>query len=72
MWKRNFASVNHDVIYSMSSDGADFLADEKPDDGYNLHLWFTAGFIAWLVIVYILSLPNIILSAYLRRRSAKN
>ena len=72
MWKRNLASVNHDVIHAMSSDGTDFLDDEKPEDGARLHLWLSLGFFVWLAIIYILSLPNIILSAYLRRRSAKN
>ena len=72
MWKRNLASVNHDVIHAMSSDGTDFLDDEKPEDGARLHLWLSLGFLVWLAIIYILSLPNIILSAYLRRRSAKN
>ncbi len=72
MWKRNLSSVNHDVIYAMTSDGADFLDEEQPDDGRKFHFWLTIGFLVWLVLIYILSLPNIILSAYLRRRSAKN
>lgn len=72
MWKRNLASVNHDVIYASSANGTDFFNEEKPTDGYDFHFWLSLGFVAWLIIIYILSLPNIILTAYLRRRSAKN
>lgn len=72
IWKRSLSSVNHDIIYAMSSDGEDFLDEEEPDDAYNFHFWLTIGFIAWLVVIYILSLPNIILRAYLHRRSIKN
>ncbi|MDE6368959.1 MAG: hypothetical protein K2K94_06955, partial [Muribaculaceae bacterium] len=71
-WKRNLASVNHDVIYASSADGIDFFNDEKTTDGYDFHFWLSLGFLGWLIIIYILSLPNIILTAYLRRRSAKN
>lgn len=72
IWKRNLSSVSHDVIYDTEASDSDLFASEPRDAGKDFHFWLTLGLAAWMIAIYILSLPNIILSAYLRRRSTKN
>lgn len=71
VWKRNLASISHDVLLPDAGETRLLSDDMAVDDG-RLNLLITGAFVLWMLIVYILNYPNRIIDKYLLRRSAKN
>lgn len=71
VWKRNLASISHDVLLPEAGE-TKLLSDDMAIDDGRLNLLITGAFLLWMLIVYILNYPNRIIDKYLLRRSAKN
>lgn len=71
IWKRNLASISHDVLLPTNGKNELLSPDMVVDNG-RLNMLVTGAFILWMLIVYALNYPNRIIDKYLLRRSAKN
>lgn len=72
VWKRNMASISPDAIQVSAHDDTDLLGSDLYHNLDRINASLTAIFGLWLVLVFLFSLPERILSKYFSRRSIKN